>query len=277
MLRNVLSNKEFNNLSLTREGWMLFNKNDVLVGRSLKEYGEYCHGEVELYKQLLAPEDIVIEVGANTGALTLPISKLIGPKGRVYALEPQRIVFQTLCANMAINSCTNAFCLEIGASNDNSILSKFYINYDEKANFGAVALAALPEGGEKIKLAKLDNIFEDLDKLKLIKIDVEGMEREVIIGAKILIERLAPLIYIENDKIDKSRLLIETIKSFDYRLYWHRVPYFNKENYANKSENIFPDQVAINMLCVPARIQINIEGMDEICNSNFHPIFGEVP
>ena len=276
MLKNVLANKEFNNLSLTREGWMLYNRNDLLVGRSLKEYGEYCHKEVELYKQLLETEDIVIEVGANIGALTLPISKLIGSKGKIYALEPQRIVFQTLCANIAINSCTNAFCLEIGASNDNSILSKFYINYDEKANFGAVALAALPEGGEKIKLAKLDDIFKDMDKLKLIKIDVEGMEREVIVGAKTLIERLSPLIYVENDKIDKSRILIETIKSLDYRLYWHRVPYFNKENYAKKSENIFSNQVAINMLCVPASNKINIEGMDEIINPNFHPIFGEI-
>ncbi|TFG83046.1 MAG: FkbM family methyltransferase, partial [Chromatiales bacterium] len=51
------------------------------------------------------------DIGANIGTHTLALARLVGQQGLVFAFEPQRIVFQTLCANMALNSLDNVHCI----------------------------------------------------------------------------------------------------------------------------------------------------------------------
>src|SRR5262245_11408475 len=100
----------FNHLSMCRYGAMLYNINDWPVGQSLDAYGGYGVGELHLFLQLICAGDTVVEVGANIGAHTVFLSRMVGETGKVYAFEPQRIVFQTLCANVALNSLTNVHC-----------------------------------------------------------------------------------------------------------------------------------------------------------------------
>ena len=86
---------------------MLYNFHDLYIGRSLDLYGEYSEGEIDLFGQIVQPGQVVVEVGANIGAHTVFLAHRSGPAARVLAFEPQRIVFQTLCANLALNSITN--------------------------------------------------------------------------------------------------------------------------------------------------------------------------
>ena len=58
----------------SRHGPVICPKLDWYIGRSLQLYGEYSQGEVDLLAPLLAPGNIIIDVGANVGALTLPLS-----------------------------------------------------------------------------------------------------------------------------------------------------------------------------------------------------------
>ena len=102
MLPLLAETAGFNALVRAKHGLMLFNKNDTYIGRSIGKYGEFSEGEIAIFDQLCRPGDIVVEVGANIGTHTLPIAKMVGVAGRVHAFEPQRIVFQTLCANMAL-------------------------------------------------------------------------------------------------------------------------------------------------------------------------------
>lgn len=90
---------QFNVLTNTRLGPMLANRNDRYVGQSILAYGEFSEGEAQMFRQLVGSGDVVIEAGANIGAHTLLLSRLVGATGLVYAYEPQRIVFQTLCGN----------------------------------------------------------------------------------------------------------------------------------------------------------------------------------
>ncbi len=85
---------------------MLFNHHDAYVGRSLALYGEYGPLEAALFAQIVKPGMWVVEAGANIGAHTVHLSRLAGDTGRVIAFEPQRLTFQTLCANVALNSRT---------------------------------------------------------------------------------------------------------------------------------------------------------------------------
>jgi hypothetical protein len=92
---------QINRVKQCRHGMMLYNVHDLYVGRSLDQYGEFSQGEIDLFGQILKPGQVVLDVGANIGAHTLWFAQTVGPSGTVLAFEPQRIVFQALCANLA--------------------------------------------------------------------------------------------------------------------------------------------------------------------------------
>ncbi|HZK98573.1 MAG TPA: FkbM family methyltransferase [Caulobacteraceae bacterium] len=104
----------FNALAACRRGPMLYNRNDQYVGASLARYGEFSRGESDLFGQIVRPGATVVEGGANIGVHTVEFSQRVGPGGSVWAFEPQRIVFQTLCANLALNSCVNVRAFQAG-------------------------------------------------------------------------------------------------------------------------------------------------------------------
>src|SRR5258708_18853798 len=93
----------FNELQMCRSGPMLYNKYDIYMGGSLQKYGEFSVGEQEIFAQIVRPGTLLVEVGANIGAHTVELSRMAGRDGEVHAFEPQRIVFQALCANLALN------------------------------------------------------------------------------------------------------------------------------------------------------------------------------
>src|SRR5436309_7187120 len=113
---NAMPEQGFNRLKKCRHGRMLYNIHDQYIGRSLDLYGEFSEGEVELFQQIVKPGDVVIDVGANIGAHTLWFAKTVGNGGGVVAFEPQRLIFQTLCANLALNNVMNvmAFWQAVG-------------------------------------------------------------------------------------------------------------------------------------------------------------------
>ncbi len=90
------------------------------------------------------------------------------------------------------------------------------------------------------------------------------MEADVIRGGLATIQRLRPILYVENDLINKSKALIELIKSLNYRLWRHNVPLFNPGNFAGVSENVFGNIVSMNLICLPKEVGVNINGLEEV-------------
>ena len=90
------------NLDACRHGLMLYFNTDEYVGRSLQFCGEWAEIECEVFSQIVTPGMTVVEVGSNVGSHTLCLARLVGPRGVVYAFEPQRLLFQQLCANLEI-------------------------------------------------------------------------------------------------------------------------------------------------------------------------------
>lgn len=250
-----------NALTDTKYGVFVYNKNDAFVGKSIEKYGEYSDAEAELLKQVIPEGALVVEVGANMGALTVPLAQKVGASGVVVAFEPQRRLFELLCANAALNQLFNVlpFCRALGNLCGSVVVPN--IDYGIENNFGALSLGGW-DVGEHVELNTLDSIA--LPACSLIKIDVQGMEREVLEGAEGTIKKFRPVLYVENDREEKSETLIEYIKSLDYRLFWH-IPYmYNPNNYRQDSENIFGNIVSINMLCLPKEADIEIDGLEEI-------------
>ena len=55
-------------------------------------------------------------------------------------------------------------------------------------------------------------------------------------------------------------------------MYWHLPRLYNKNNFFNEEENIFGNIVSVNMLCIHKDINIKVSDMDEVLDSNFHPM-----
>jgi len=252
----------FNRCVLAREGYIVYNRNDVYIGRAIERYGEYAEIEAALLRRFIRPGDVVIEAGANMGTHTLVFSHAVGPTGFVYAYEPQRIVFQTLCANLALNSMVNvdARSAAVGAEAGFALIPD--IDYAHEGNFGGIEIGGFSEG-RKVPKVTLDTDL-DLARLDLIKIDVEGMELDVLKGAEQLLRRFTPVIYAENDRPEKSEALIRYLLLLNYRLFWHMPRLFNPGNFYEVPENVYGPVASLNMLCLPREGKHEIEGLTEI-------------
>ena len=267
----VIDTAGFNAVKQGRYGYIIYNKNDIYIGAAIEKYGEYSEAEISLFQQILKPGNMVVEVGANIGTHTLALSQIVGDTGRVYAYEPQRIVFQTLCGNMAINSIRNVECYQLAIASENGVIHVPDINYDHKGNFGGVAVSS-QDKGDRVPAVTLDQILKDIKALDFLKVDVEGMEYQALSGGKAILGHHQPVLYVENDRIEKSKALIELIRSLGYRMFWHLPPLYNPQNYEGDRENIYPGIVSVNMLCIHQSKSMNIAGLKEVVDSDSHPM-----
>jgi FkbM family methyltransferase len=251
----------FNHLRQCRHGVMLYNCNDTFVGKSLEYYGEWSEGEIDALRQIIRPGDVVVEAGANIGSHTLFFAQAVGPQGQVYAFEPQRLVFQTLCANMALNSLTNVHGRQAALGAQRGFINVPALNFAAINNFGGVRLGLhLP--GEMVEVLTVDSL--NLPACRLLKADVEGMELEVLQGAAATIDRLHPCLYLENDKPEKHQAILEFAARFGYAMYGHYPPMYNPQNYYGNSENVFDTMVSGNLFCVHESSQVNVQGGSRI-------------
>ncbi|MDR2697204.1 MAG: FkbM family methyltransferase [Holophagales bacterium] len=231
-----------------RYGQMVYPARDEYVGRSLSLYGEFSEGEAEIFKAIVNPGDIVIEVGANIGAHTVLLARLAGQAGAVLAFEPQPVLFQTLCANLTLNNIVNVRAERFGLGSRTQVLHIPILDYGAKFNFGGLSLDLFDEG-IAIPIKRLDAF--GIQQCAFIKIDVEGMEHQVIEGGANTIYNLRPLMYVENDRKEKSPALIQLLLAMDYSLWWHLTPFYREDNFAGNHNNVFGNMVSANMLCVP--------------------------
>jgi FkbM family methyltransferase len=245
-----------------RHGTMIWPRGDVRVGRSLAAYGEYGELEMARLGPLLRQGDVVVEAGANVGALTLPIARAVGPYGRVLAFEPQRPLFQMLCANVALNDLLNVEAQPAAVGARPGRLAVPALDYAGTFDFGGVALEPAGAGGATVPVVTIDQL--QLAQLRLLKIDVEGMEAEVVIGAHETIRRLRPILYVANERMEKSPKLIALLRSHGYRLWWHAPPLFNPDNHARRSDDVFARAVSVNVLCLPRESELAMQGFREI-------------
>jgi len=234
-------------LTDTRYGKMLYNKNDIIIGKSLELYGEWYQSEMELMKPFISPGSTCIDIGAHIGAHTLFFAQAVGPKGTVIAFEPQLAMFQLLCANVALNDHLNVLTINTALFNKSCTELLPKLNYRKKGNFGAVGFVA--SGGYPVKVKALDNYA--FPAVNLIKIDVEGVEKFVIEGARATIQRHQPLIYAENHNKVLEKELIALLKSLDYVVYQHLASAFNPHNFKKNARNIHADFQESSIFCVP--------------------------
>jgi FkbM family methyltransferase len=243
-------------LKRCRHGVMLYNVNDRYIGEALHRYGEYGESELQVLLQLVRPGDTVVEAGANIGCDTIPIANALRPNGALVVFEPQRLTYQILCANLALNGLWNVYAHNAAAGRAPGQISVPLLDPRSFQNFGSLSLVG-SEKGEPVPIETIDGL--SLASCRMIKADVQGMEADVLAGAEATIKRCRPILYVENEHEATSAALIRQIQGYGYRLWDHRPPLFNPGNMAGVSENLYPNVVSLNMLCVPQEISVKIE------------------
>ena len=236
---------KYNFLKETEDGTVLYNKNDTYVGKSIATYGRYQLEELKLFDKYINKGDIVIDVGANIGTHTLWLANKVGAEGFVYAFEPQRLLFQTLCANLALNSIQNVDCRQLGVGYTQRLIKVPLLDPLKSNNFGGLNIEGHSEG-EKVAICKIDDI--GLTSCSFIKIDVEGMEPEVLQGAMNTIVQCRPVVYLELDRDENVEFLQVLLDELKYKSEMH-TPSMYSPDY--EDENIFDGVISKNVLAIP--------------------------
>lgn len=243
-----------------RWGKFLLLRNDM-ISVYADYYGEWSEGEIDLFRKILPEDADVIEVGSNIGMHAVPLSKICA-KGKIVCFEPQRIIFQLLCANAAINDRTNVFARNCAVGDEPGTVAIPSCSYDTLWNYGSFSVTAgfstedaftgetTPEQTDIVTL-DADPAVAALERVRLIKIDAEGFEVNVLRGARGIIDRFQPYIFLE---ANSERLLNQTLPqlhSLGYKAYW----YCSIRNRKNNFNNADPATLTghdVNIISAPA-------------------------
>jgi FkbM family methyltransferase len=229
-------------LVATNHGTLIVNRNDYKeydnygVGHQLLTSSCFDYAEVALALALLSKRKeshgagvVALDCGANIGVHAVEWARHMHNWGRVMAIEAQERIFYSLCGNININNCMNAKAIWAAAGSRSGQMRIPVPDYNKPGSFGSLELNKQENTefiGQKIDYSKdasaiVDVIAIDdlkLDRLDLLKIDVEGMELEVLTGAKNTIDRNRPVMIIEVVKSSRNNIT-SYLESFGYHYY----------------------------------------------------------
>jgi len=157
--------------------------------------------------RLSKPGNVVFDIGANVGSHTLPLAKLVGPGGMVYAFEPVEWAHKKLKRNMELNRFQNIRLVPVALSDQ----AQMHGTEQFRASFKISNQADVGADGELTQnwWGACDKVIVEFDtvdafaqktglsRLDLIKLDVDGYEGKVIRGAKNTLEHFRPIILME--------------------------------------------------------------------------------
>lgn len=242
----------------TRHGYMLYNPNDF-IGNVLDTYGEWSFAEIDLLGQLIKPGALILDVGAYIGTHSLSFSRIVGNEGFVFSFEPQRIAFEFLCANIALNNLLNVFPMNAAVSDKEGELIIPIVNPNRPTNAAALKISG-HSSGDRIHQITVDSL--SLNRCNLLKIDVEGMESNVIQGAQKTICNFRPILFLENNGKGDSKELIKQILDLNYQCWW----FFSPPPIPNTPFD--PEINDKNMLCLPSEWKADIAGLVSVLDEN---------
>lgn len=175
----------------TRYGFKFHADLGDWLGQYVFLTGEYEPPTARVISALLREGDTMLDIGANVGFFSLLGAMRVGSKGQVRSFEPIPSVRARLEANVALNKLAN-----VTISNE---AGEFDMFEGPAGHKGISSLRPIDHAAQKItvRVAPLDSMLDDLPKVRLAKIDVEGAEQKALLGMTALIERDHPDIVLE--------------------------------------------------------------------------------
>lgn len=134
------------------------------------------------------PGDVILDIGACEGMFSILMSKLF-PQTRIIALEPIPRTYHIMMRNIGLNACTNITALNLGAGKTTGKHPMFMCK-DDYSGGGSAIMTFNPDQHEKIEVdvISLNDLWdrEKLNRVRLLKIDTEGAEYEILYYSNVL-------------------------------------------------------------------------------------------
>ncbi|HEY9003247.1 MAG TPA: FkbM family methyltransferase [Mucilaginibacter sp.] len=187
---------------LTDEDIAIYTSADNYIEWAILSGGTYENATNKLIKISLRPGDVALDIGGNIGLQSIRMSRSVGEQGKVFAFEPLVHLQEKLSRNIKLNKADNVKLFPYALSNAESE-ADFHIS---KGNWnqGTFNISSNQPGTEVqhviIKVADEIPDIKALNRLDLVKIDVEGFEYQVLLGLKQTIGKHKPRIIFEYDK-----------------------------------------------------------------------------
>mgnify|MGYP002408841942 CR=1 FL=1 len=207
-----------------RWGRTYFIGKDQYVGASLANYGEYNPDETEMILSLASGR--CLDIGANFGV----IGQALESVGHlVEYFEPQRDIVRFVLSKNVNGRIHNT---AVGRLPGTTTMP--YVSFGSRANYGGLGCGS---GSVSVPVTTIDSF--GYDDVGFMKIDVEGFEEEVLHGASETIARCNPIMYIEDDRIEKSASLRALIKNMGYSIEEHKPTLYREDNYFGLRSNVW--------------------------------------
>lgn len=212
-------------------GNFLINEFDY-IGNHIKKNESWEQHLYEFYSQILTKDDICIDAGANLGYHAIQFGRL---SKRVYAFEPQPMIYNQLCANILFNNLDNIIIPHrLGLGNTETTAQMWDIkneNFGDVYNWGGRGIEHKDAAFTSDEIREEDQIqVVQLDSFKiphceLFKMDIQGYEWYAIQGAIKTIARNYPIILLENNpgrsELDKKVLYM--LSTLEYQCFRYHV------------------------------------------------------
>ena len=231
----------------------LIPPNDKVVGRALKLFGEFALAELDLaaaYMKRSKP-GALIDVGANIGAICLPLAKG-RPDWNVKAIEAHPGLADVIRRNAAQNGLSWVEVVQAAAGAAEGTIEFPCPDLSAAINLGRTGMGMRDQPMTEVAVVRLDDLAPA--NTRLVKIDVEGMEAEVLAGAAQMLVDAKPVVIFEaNDGHEEStRASVAQLLGLGYRLFWFFVPIVSL-NGTRKASNLMPKKSGdMNVLALPS-------------------------
>ncbi len=207
---------------LQNDGLVCFINTKDLIGWKIFFLGEYEAGTNKVLAKYIKKGDTVIEAGANLGSETLLMSKLVG-NGMVYGFEPNPYTFERLSINVSINNLTNVKVYDVAMGESDGNIS-FNIYPKDFCNPGMSSKYMETSITRKITVVQktLDTFVKEqnITKVDFLKMDIQGAEMDLLIGAAQTIAKHKPTIFLEALTLyNDTKALYEKFKEYGYNVY----------------------------------------------------------
>ncbi|MGV3609895.1 MAG: FkbM family methyltransferase [Fluviicola sp.] len=177
---------------------------DQGVELALFETGTYEKGTIQLLGNYLKPGYAFLDIGANIGLMSVIASKIVGDKGIVYAVEANPGTVPILSANIQLNDCSNIQLMPFALS-DVKGFAFLFENWEVNRGGASLISQSNVEKGIKVRMERIDDVFDENERIDLVKIDVEGFEPQVIHGGMNWFKKKLPVFIIEvSEKREKE-------------------------------------------------------------------------
>jgi FkbM family methyltransferase len=197
-IRISLTPKEWFLKTTLSNGLVIYGKNRAgFGGRGIYLYRDSIEPEFQHLEEFLDCNSVFVDVGANVGIYTLKAAKCLDKSGVVLALEPFPDILATLAHNVQANGFTNVrlrnFCA--GKHTEHAML---WMNSNKPNSFSLVKIDNEASSLSTLTVS-LDELFgwEGLERLDYLKIDAEGAEEQILIGAAKILAKYRPIIQLE--------------------------------------------------------------------------------